>query len=230
MSILYSSLISNKERNKIAESSNGKMYRMQIKNVLPQIYDSNINDRLECDGNFITWFRTKGIIFLAISPKRIGEERPRTFIEILINKLVKISGKDFIQDITAGNKIPEEDLVKLIDKQIEDFNTGLEDKALLVENIDKDVVEIKKDLKVAIKKVVENQNDLEEILVTSNKLKKDAKTYKNAAKELEEETRFCCKPIVIKITISFSILVVIALIYIIISLVRCGNLNIACSS
>jgi hypothetical protein len=233
MSILYCSLIHNKEKTKIAESSIGKNFKMQIKNILPEIYKNSINDRIEFEDYFLTYTRSKEIIFLCISPKRVGEERARFFIEGLINKLcgsrnqsnkAYASIRDCLEKHNSVKEllIYENDLQKIIDEEIKNFNTGIEDNYLKIQNIQKDVDIIKKDLNKAIVDNAKNAGDLEQLLLTSKKVENLGNEFKKGAKNLEGQTRCCCKPWVVT-TISMSVLLALIMIYVIVAVIRCNS-------
>jgi len=242
MSILYCSLIHNKEKTKIAESSIGKNFKMQIKNILPEIYKKSINDRLDFEDYYLTYTRSKEIIFLCISPKRVGEERGRIFIENLINKLCGPSNQmnkayASIRDCLEKHNnvkellIYENDLQKIIDEEIKNFNTGLEDNYLKIKNIQKDVDVIKKDLNKAVVQNAKNAGDLEQLLITSKNVENLGKEFRKGARKLEGETRCCCKPWLVYTTISSSVLLGLILIYIVVAVLRCNSYyNAFCSN
>jgi hypothetical protein len=242
MSILYCSLIHNKEKTKIAESSIGKNFKMQVKNILPQIYKKSINDRIEFEDFYLTYTRSKEIIFLCVSPKRIGEERARVFIENLINKLFNsINSKDKVfaslRDCLEKHKNAKElvtyenELQMIIDDEMKNFNTGIEDNYLKVKNIQNDVNLIKKDMNIAITQTANNVGNLDELLLASKKIEGLGKEFKKGAKNLEGQTRFCCKPWVIYTTITIGVVIILILIYVIVAFIRCKNFyNAFCTS
>lgn len=236
MSILYCSIIHNKEKTKISESSVGRNLKMQVKNILPEIYKNSINDRIEFEDYYLTYTRSKEIIFLCVSPKRVGEERARMFIENLINKLFNSNNSSnndkiyaSIRDCLEKHKNSKElltyenDLQNIIDNEIKKFNTGIEDNYIKVKNIQNDVNLIKKDLNKAIVDTTNNVGNLDELLLNSKKIEGLGKEFKKGAKDLQGQTRFCCKPWVIYSTITISVILILILIYVIVALIRCEN-------
>lgn len=243
MSVLYCALVSNKEKVKIAQSSSGRTFELQIKSIIPQIFKNSVSDRIEFDDNFLTYTRTKEVTFLCISPKRLGEERPRKFIEFFINKFIS---RDFLEEyrVELSELIEIEKrksgvielflqnkLGNFIDRQITNFNSGVEDSLLQIKDLQKDVDGLKNNIKDALYKESKNLEDLNQnLLQTSEKIKSDSIFYKKKTKEIEGETRFCCKPWVIKTTITMGIILGISLVYFIVAYVRCGGVNAFCDS
>ena len=229
MSILYCSLLHNKEKTKFAESTVGKNFKMQIKNLLPEIYKNSINDRIEFDDYYLTYTRSKEIIFLCISPKRVGEERARIFIETLINKLFNLDYRKnpvyaSIKDCLEKHKnvyellIYEDELQLIIDEEIKNFNTGIEDNYLKIKNIQNDLNVIKKDLNNAIIKASKNVENLDELLLTTTRIEGLGNEFKNRGKELT--TREGCGR---EWVISISVFVSLLLIYLLIAYLRCNS-------
>jgi hypothetical protein len=241
MSVLYCALVSNKEKVKIAQSSSGRTFELQIKTIIPQIFKNSVIDRLEFDDNFLTYTRSKEVTFLCISPKRLGEERPRKFLELLINKLVS---RNFIEEYGGDiNDLLESEKKKgnikelalqlsignYIDTQINNFNSGAEDSLLTIKDIQKDVNQVSKTIRGAIIQQSKNINELNEnLLPTTEKIKTESIFYKKNVKIVEGETRFCCKPWVIKTTITIGTIILLFVIYSIVAYTRCGNFNAFC--
>jgi hypothetical protein len=241
MSVLYCSLVSNKEKVKIVQSSSGRTFELQIKTIIPQMLKNSAIDRIEFDDNYLTYTRSKEITYLCISPKRLGEERPRKFIEILINKLVsrnfiEENGGD-ISDLLESEKKKgslkelslQSSLGSYIDNQINNFNSGAEDSLLAIKDIQKDVNLISKNIQGALIQQSKNINELnEKLLPTSEKIKTESIFLKKNVKKVEGETRFCCKPWVIKTTITIGTVILLLIIYTIVAYTRCGNFNAFC--
>lgn len=233
MSILYCSLIHNKQKRRIAESSCGKNFQMQIQSILPQISNGNVNDRLSLEDYYLTYTRSKEIIYLCVSPKRIGEERPRVFIEKLINKLNSNNFDIASEPMVTSNNMKElalqSKLQGPIDTFINNFNSGFEDSGLVVRELQKEVKETEKILKEAAAGQVDNLTRLKEgLLVTSENLKEGGNAFRKKAKNVEGDTRCCCKPWVIRLSISSGVILLLILIYIIVAFVRCDDINAFC--
>lgn len=236
MSILYCALIHNKQKKKLAESSVGKIFQMQVQNLLPQLFKNSVNDRIEFEDYFLTYTRSKEIIYLCVSPKKIGEERPRLFIELLINKLnsknfdisneTEADGAKSLKELALQGKLQHP-----IDLEITNFNTGLENSGSMVKEIQKEIDETKKILNKGIKNQVGNMKDLEQgLLKTSENIAVGAEVFKKNSKKAKAETRFCCKPWVIRLTIVTSVILLLFLAYVIVALIRCNSINAFCSS
>lgn len=232
MSILYCCLILNKEQIKIAESNSNSLFNMQIKSLLPQIFKSTVNDRIEFDSYLLTYTRSKEVIYICVSPKKVGDEKPRLFLESLIRKL---NSKDIglSEEIERRKESKTLGLIKKlqgpIDNQISYFNSGFEDRDQILE-IQKDVDEIKREMRINTTKQVSGMAELKEnLLKTTENLKGQAIDFQKNSNETKKWTRFCCKPIAKKyLTISLIILTLL-LIYYIIAKIRCDSFNAFCS-
>jgi hypothetical protein len=235
MSILYCSIISVKQKVKIAESRIGKEFLIQVKNMYSQILKGSARDRLMLDKHFLTYRKTPELIYLCVSPERIGEERPRLFIETLFSSIHN-EMSSLLSDLTKNKQsikelIFQSQIQPAIERQMDNFNTGIENSNLIIRDINKDVDNgIKPILRTAIKDQVENLGDLEtDLIPKATNLKKNSKVFKKEGKELEGRTRFCCKPWVIRFFIIVGSILFSILIYIIVALVRCNDLNAFCT-
>ena len=233
MSIIYCCLILNKEQIKIAESSTNTLFDMQIKSLLPQIFKNTVNDRIEFDSYLLTYTRSKEVIYICVSPKKLGDEKPRYFLELLIKKL---NSKDIglYEEIERRKENKTLGLIKKlqgpIDNQINYFNSGFEDANDSIINIQKDVDEIKRDMRLNTAKQIEGMMNLKEnLLTTSDNLKVQAKIFQKNSNETKKWTRFCCKPTVQKYLIITGIILTVFLIYYVIAKVRCDSFNAFCS-
>jgi hypothetical protein len=229
MSIYYCAILTTKNKLKVAESANFKQYKMQYKSLLPEIERGVVSDHVEFDDNYFTYIKSKEIILVSISPKRLGTEKPSLFLETLVNKIANIYGgiKQFSERVTDKELCLQEQLGPQIEITIKEFESGFEGSRAKVQNINKDVEEIKGDLKKAYKQAVGNIGNLDEVLITSEKLKDNAKVYNKNARKLKNQTS-CCSPCVIKLSILFGILTVLGTAYVIVAFVRCGNINAFC--
>jgi hypothetical protein len=234
MSILYCSIISIKQKVKVAESKSGKEFLIQVKNMYSQILKGSARDRLILDKHFLTYRKTPELIYLCISPERIGEDRPRLFIETLFSNIhTEVSSllSDQVQNKKSVKElIFQSQIQPAIEKQMDNFNTGLENSNMITRDIQKDVdTGLKPILRTAIKDQVENLGDLEtDLIPKATNLKKNANIFRKEGKELEGRTRFCCKPWVIRFFIIIGSILLSVLIYIIVAFVRCNDLNAFC--
>ncbi len=117
MSILYCSIISVKQK----------------------VLKGNARDRLILDKHFLTYRKTPELIYLCVSPEKIGEERPRLFIETLFSS-IHTEVSSLLNDL-AQNKLSVKELIfqsqmlPAIEKQMDNFNTGLENSNLIIRDI-----------------------------------------------------------------------------------------------
>jgi hypothetical protein len=225
--ILYCSIITTKEKQRIAESINYSRFKMEIKQLLPLIEKGIVSDSLEFDDNYLTYIRLKEITILTISPKKLGTEKPSNFLELVINKIANIYGglKQLNEKITKSELCLQDQLGPQIENTIREFNSNKE----VLLNLNNDVHEIRQDLKTAYKQAVNNVGTLDEALITAEKLKDNAKVYNKNANTLKKKTACCGRPCVIKLTIIIVIFVSLAAAYLIFAFIRCGNINILCN-
>jgi hypothetical protein len=233
MSILYCCLILNKEQIKIAESSSDTQFNMQIKSLLPQIFKNTVNDRIEFESYLLTYTRSKEIIYICVSPKKVGEEKPRYFLDLLIKKL---NSKDIELHETIEARKANKTLGLInklqgpINNQINYFNSGFENANDSIINIQKDIDEINKDMRIKTAKQVEGMTNLKEnLLTTTENLKHQAKFFQKNTNETKKWTRFFCKPTVQKYFIVIGVILSLFLIYYIIAKVRCDSFNAFCN-
>lgn len=231
MSILYCSIILNGDKHKLAETKDGKQFKMQIKNLLPQILKGIVSDRLEFENYYLTYIRLKEITFICVSLKKLGEERPRKFIETLINKLISTYGgvKELLDKCDLKELSLQKELSIPLENHIEDYNTGVDVQLYRIDEMKTDVDDIKQDLKKGVKQAAQNLGDLNEILLTTKRVKDNAKAFRKDAREAEGATRFCCKPWVKRLFIILAIIVFLGLAYIVAAIIRCNNFNLFCS-
>jgi hypothetical protein len=235
MSILYCAIFHNKQKKKLVEYPSENNFQMQIKSLLTEIFKNTVNDRLPFEQYFLTYTRSKEIIYLCVSPKKLGDERPRVFLDFLINKL---NSRDY--DISAEPELKINNIKELalqgkykyvIDNQINSFNSGLENSRDPILEIQNNIKETQNDLRKATAKITKNISDLnEELLVTSEKLKDNGNDFKKNANKVEGDTRCCCKPWVICTSITLGIILFLAIIYLIVAFIRCNNFNAFCET
>ncbi len=244
MSILYSTLIHNKQKKKLAESNTNKStFQMQISNLLPKVYDNSVSDRIPFEDYYLTYTRSKEIIYMCISPKKLGEERPRVFIEKIINKLnadtygnqgfsaYNIGKETILNDKGANlNMVLQSKVGPILDKEIQNFNSGLEGASSdAILRVNKEVTETKKILNDDLKKLAGNINELNQnLLPASNKVKENANAFKKEARELKGTTNCFCKPWVKKMFIIIGIILLLLITYTIVAFVRCSEFNAFC--
>jgi hypothetical protein len=227
MSITYSSIIKSKDNIKIAESSNFIKYKMWIKNILPEISKGITSDRFELEDNYLTYIKTKEVIFLCISGKKFSTDRPNKFLEVLIARVNKMYENLSIMVEKTKKELSLSEEIN-IDNIINEFNSGLEKGFDQIEVINTEVGEIKNELKHGINQIVKNLNTLDEALLTSNTLKKNANFFKKQTKEIKNRSYCCCRPWIFWVSITLTTLLTLFIIYVVISVIRCGDLKITC--
>jgi hypothetical protein len=229
MSILYASIIKIKANQKIAESKNYTTYKIQIKTMMPEILSGINIDRFELIDNFLSYIKSNGVIFLCISDKRFGGEKPSIFLQSMIGKVVGLYGTINAMvdknntDLYLNNEIN-------IDAIISDYITGIEESIKQVHDLNKDVLNIKQEVKNNIKVVYNNVNKLEEALLNSDNIKLNADDFKKKTKKLEEQSRPCCTPFIKFTSYTFLALLLLFAIYAIASLIKCDSLDLFCDS
>ncbi len=96
-----------------------------------------------------------------------------------------------------------------------------------VKDVQKDVNEIKADLRQNLRAVVHNIEDLNELDKRAQRLRLLGNDMKIEAAQVRNDTK-CCKPWMIKTIIIVTTIMTLALVYVILSILRCGDLNITC--
>jgi len=232
MTILYCSLITKEDRILLAESTKSDSYHSRVSNLLNTIFKSSKpSEKIEIEErNILTYLRTKTIVFIVIAKEGINDDRSMRFMKQFV-ALINSEFGSVDQVLPSDHKLIKKHFyqtkleAKFV-KLLENIETGMysgKDREMMKE-MNNDLEEIKKDVNIAIKKTLENTEDLNELLITSKNIKLDAKVYKEDAKALEKETR-CCKPWMIIVTVLFLLLIGT---YITFAIVRCGNLNAFC--
>jgi hypothetical protein len=230
MSISYCSLYSKPDKILLAESTSVNSPDHRIHNLLGTIIKSNnLTDIIEIENKqLVTYLKAKKLILICTSHKDDGEERPKRFMEQFFTKI-----KNIYPDI--GTVIPSQpqyvfklclqsQLGKELNGLIESFDTGIYKNKALVMQINHDLNDIKTDITIGIKKVVKGNEDMQQLLLTSQKISSGAKEYYENVVELEKETR-CLKPWMVYVLIGMFALLVV---YVVFALYRCGNLSMFC--
>jgi len=233
MPVIYCGLFYKQGPIVLAESTLTKSYSQRILNLIHSIYkgDSKTIDRIEIENDEIVIFcRLKTIVFICVSPSDEDKKTIGFMQNTFIPKIMTEFNKN-IENITTpkeGEQITnlyhQNRLQKLLNTELDNLDTGiLQNKTL--SKITKEMETIKNDLKTGIKNQLKETENLESLLVTSNKLNEQALEYKDNSEKLEYETR-CIKPWMI---ITGIVILILFIVYVVISLWRCGNLNIFCS-
>lgn len=97
----------------------------------------------------------------------------------------------------------------------------------LLQKINEDITEVKGIMKNNIQKVIHNNEDLEEIQVVSDELKKNAKQFKKDAREAKKVSR-SCSPKIVALIVILCVIIVAVIAYFVVALIRCGSANAFC--
>jgi hypothetical protein len=231
MSVEYCCLIAKKEKVIISESNykDNPSYSKRILPTVPTMISGHMMDFIEIEmEKAISYFRTKRIVFVCVQSAKVGKEKPKRFLEQMVilinNEYGNINGMlDSIPKISKN--CLQDRLEDKFNKLLDDFDTGLYNNRGSIATMNADISEMKLDLNNQIKIILDNNNNLNELLVVSQKIQTNAEDFKANAKVLEYETR-CFKPWMVYTII---VLTVAFIVFIIFALVKCGNLSIACN-
>jgi len=229
MVITYCSIITKNEKILLAESTLSESFDPRIKTLLPNIIKKNVYDHIEIEGKLqVTFLRTKKIIFICVSPTSEGDEKVRKFIEQFTSMIIsEYESEDNIIPVGNFRRLA---LQNSLEKKINNFLTSYSTNIYTVHSKSKinemsqDMEEMKNTLGAAVKKMCNNQEELDEMLLTSKKLVVKAEVYKEEAKEIEYETR-CIKPWMLYTMI---VLFVLFTVYTAFAVYLCGSLSIFC--
>lgn len=238
MPIVYCGLFSRQGQIVLAESTYTKSYSSRIGSLINSMYKKENTSPIGSieieDNEMVTYCRTKFLVFVCISPKDDdGEAKSKQFLqERLIPGIMNEFNRDTDSIVNPSKKgdalttlIHQSRLSKLLNTEVANTDTGIR-KNPKIKQLDESLNMIKSDLKETIGKQLQDNDNLESLLQTSEKISKEAVEYKENAKELEYQTR-CIKPWMI---ITSVIIVVLIIVYIVFSLLRCGDLNIFCKN
>lgn len=228
MPILYCSLICKNDKILLAESKKSESFNKRIKSLFKKMLVGNVGDVIEIeDEKIVTYLRTKHTIFICVSSNKTSSDRPKRFLkrflEIIIAEFKSL--ENIIPKNTSVTKfILQERLENKLNSLIEEFDTEIVKSTETIINITKDMNDIKVNMNTNVKKIVENDNDLNELLVSSKKLNVNSTEFKNASKNLEKETR-CIKPCVLYL---LMVTIIMIIVYLIFGFYFCGSATIFC--
>lgn len=225
MNVFYCAVISIPHRTLLAETNNTEDY---FGNLVSPILNRIISNKCPLDSleianeKFANFVMHKNlIILLCISNDDINSEKYKTFFvrfkDILINEFssIKESHPKNISPLCLQSRLNRqlEKFMKEYESEIYKNKSGLKE-------MNKDLFVIKENMNVMINKVLNKQQDLNELLIKCEKIKFEATDLKNNAQKLEVQTR-CMKPWMWVVLI-VGIILLIA--YICFCITRCGNL------
>jgi hypothetical protein len=225
MPVSYCSIIAKHEKVLLAESTLHESMDWRVKKLCDTILHGKSSDGIEIENNqILAYSRTKKVILICIAGK--GEQNKiKRFMEQLVGELIKEFGSlDGILTKDVHRLCIQTRVELKLNKLINEINTGLYEGRDLIHGMTDDLVEIRHELHENINKVVKSNENLDELLITSKKIKIGAHEYKENAKELEVQTR-CLKPWMVYMLISCLILFIV---YTVFALIRCGSMSLFC--
>ena len=232
MPIDYCCIIARKEYTLMAQSTTSSSSWNRIKPLLKKISENKTTaGKIEIENDLIlSWAKSRHIIFMCRSPVGNGqEERTERFLESLINLIKAEFGN--LENIIDKNKgvtllCLQSRLETKLDNLIQDYKPQdqLQRSKTDLNMISNDINELKNQMNINIKTILKDNNNLDELLIKSQKIDTKAIEMVKEVEKIEIETQ-CIKPWMIYSVIAFF---VSGIIYIIFALVRCGNLNIIC--
>jgi hypothetical protein len=225
MPITYCSLIAKNEKVLLCESTVNESMDRRVHLLIDHMVKGKSSDGIEIENGYVVAYsRTKRLIFTCIALKD-ENTRIKRCMEQLVNEMIKEFGS-FDQMIPKEiHRLCLQSRTELkINKIIDDVNTSLYDNKGLITGMNSDMQEIKHDMQENIKNIVKNNEDLDQLLLTSQKIKSHAIDYKDNAHQLEVQTR-CLKPWMVYVLISALVLLIV---YTVFALVRCGSMSLFC--
>ncbi len=229
MSINYCCLIAKKEKILLAESTGSTSSWTRINLLLQSITKNQAKSgQIEIENEqMLTYAKSKDLIFICRTTTNQGTDRPSRFLEELINLLKAEFGTlDNIINLATNTLCLQRRLGGRFDGLIKDFETNININKELFKDVNNELDEIKSTMNKNIKNMLKENDCLDELLIKSKKLEAEAIVIENEAKVLEQQTR-CLKP---WMAYTLIFLLVCGIIYVILALVRCGNLSITCNN
>jgi len=95
------------------------------------------------------------------------------------------------------------------------------------DDVQRDIDGVKLNMNKTIKNMLEDHQNLEELLVKSKGLEDNTQAFQKNSSDLKNKTTSCMRTCLIYSSI---FILVCFIVYIVFALVRCGSLNIVCSS
>lgn len=228
MSINYCCLLAKKEKILLAESTSYPSSWTRINLLLQSIIKNQAKSgQIEIENEqMLTYAKSKDLLFICRTTTNQGTERPSRFLEELINLLkAEFGNLDSIINLATNTLCLQRRLGSKFDGLLKDFETNINTNKELFKEMTNELDEIKSTMNRNIKNMLKENDCLDELLIKSKKLEAEAVIMDAEAKELEQTTR-CLKP---WMAYTLIFLLVCAIIYVILALVRCGNLSISCN-
>ncbi len=220
MSVFYCGLLAKKDMILVGESNTGISYFIRLQTYFRDMTKGEATGKVIMDkDNTIHYIRATNIIFVVITATNIAEDKPSKVMEYFVDIVLR-EFKSFENVTTVTGKLTkyqhQQKLVEPLNTLVKSFETIYDKKK--VQGIQLEIDETKKYLKQGIKKAIQNNEDLGELLIVSEQMEKEADRYRANTKELEDKTR-CIKPWMIIV----GIVLVIIIAYIVVALVRCSS-------
>ncbi len=223
MSINYCGLLTSDDHTLLAESKTGVSYYLRLMTYLNDIQKSGTTGKFEMNQEIdIHFIRATKVLFILIASSNITKDKPLRFME----HFVEIVLREFqtLDNITnVPGKITkyqhQEKLEENLNFLVRSFDTHIYDNKK-IKNIQADVDDTKKEIKKQILNVLHESEDLNELLIKSEKIEIEARSYKENTLELKRKTQWFCN----KWVIGAAIVLGVILIYAVISLIRCTSI------
>jgi hypothetical protein len=228
MSILYCAVIEKNNKLIVAESKNSESFNKRLQSLIKKMLVGNVGDMIEIENEkMVTYLRTKHTIFVCVSSGKYSTDRPKRFLKKFLEMMIaEFKSMDNIipQNVTITKLILQERLEKKLNSLIEEFDSDLSKSTDTIIDMNKNLDDIKLNMNSNFKKLVSNENDMNELLLSSKKLNVTSSEFRTESRNLERETR-CLKPWMIYVT---SVFVISLIVYFIFSFYLCGSVSISC--
>lgn len=222
MSIHYCCLLTNSDNNiLLAESTTkGISEFLKLSIYFKDIKKGKATGKFLMDKDSTHYLKCKNIIFIVITDLSIEEDKPERFLDYFVHTVLREFGQ--FENVTkvSGEIIKYQHQGKLVDKLnslVKSFGTHLYNSKKKVVGIETEIAETKMYLKEGIKKALQNNEDLGELLLTTDNVLIGAEIYAKNAKDLKNSTK-CCRPWIVVTIVIISLIAA----YLIIALLRCG--------
>ena len=216
MNIDYCCLVSKADKILLAEFPIGGSNWMRIQNLLNKIYNGTSANQINIESDLlVNYFRTVPIIFICISRKSDFEGNEQIFLQKVINAMKN--------EYESLDKMMDNDI--LIKKFCFQEKVGIILKKLFVEFSD-EIEKNKANDIIFNKNLFDSMKDplVDQSFMGSTQADFTVNSYENQ----QSESRKCTKKTTVVLILTVVSLLLMA--YIIVSMMRCSNLNIFCET
>lgn len=221
--ILHFSLYSKKDKVRLAQLNTDKSKKIygKIQGELEPIFSSSSPDKIVFDKYYISYLTKNGILYICVNKISVGSALPERFLDQSVTRLdreIDLSSISKMKDLVL-----QDQLGSIIDEVFENFNNGLSSHDKL-EEIQQDIDETKQVMKNNIQKMIDNNDNMEELIVKSNKLKDNAEEFHETTEEIKQASKWY------KRVWLYVIIIIIVLTggYFLAAFLRCKSVNLFC--